>query len=224
MIVSRAQAGRIVKLSPQRLAAWERRGLLRGRYDFRDLSRARELATLVRAGVPAARLAPGAVGALEGRPVFADAAGLRLPDGQGVLDFRPPPAPPGAHPEAARYWLEHGEPGRAVELDPTLAEGWHRLGLEFLQAGEPARARDCWRRLVELRPTEPHARYNLALALEDCRELVEAAQELHQAIALEPRYSAAHFNLARVYEQLGRRARARWHWQAASFPDTSLAP
>lgn len=218
MTVSRAQAGRIVKLSPQRLAAWERRGLLHGRYDFRELARARELASLMRAGVPAAQLAPGAVGALEGRPVLADADGLRLPDGQGILDFRPPPAAPGAHPEAARYWLEHGDPGRAVELDPTLAEGWHRLGLDFLQAGDPGRARDCWQRLVELRPADPRARYNLALAFEDCRQLAEAAEELHHAIALESHYAAAHFNLARVYEQLGRRARARWHWQAASFP------
>jgi len=218
MNVSRTQASRIVKLTPQRLAAWERRGLLAGRYDFQDLSRARELASQVRAGVPAAQLAAGAVGALEGRPVLADDYGLRLPDGQGVLDFRPPPAAPGAHPEAARYWLERGDPGRALELDPTLAEGWHQWGLQFLQAGEPARARDCWQRLVELRPGEARARYNLALALEDCGQLAEAAQELHQALALEPRYAAAHFNLARVYEQLGRRARARWHWQAASFP------
>ncbi len=218
MTVSRAQAGRIVKLSPQRLAAWERRGLLHGSYDFGDLSRARELASQLRQGVPATRLTPGSVGVLQGQPVLADSLGLKLEDGQGVLDFRPPPPPPGAHPEAARYWLERGDAARAVELDPTLAEGWHRLGLDFLQQGDPARARDCWRRLVELRPGDARARYNLALALEDCRQLPEATEELHQALALEPRYAAAHFNLARVYEQLGRRARARWHWQAASFP------
>ena len=41
----------------------------------------------------------------------------------------------------------------AIASDPQFADAYFNLAMAYEQAGEPARARPCWRKYLEIEPT-----------------------------------------------------------------------
>lgn len=74
---------------------------------------------------------------------------------------------------------------RAVDLDPTFAEGWHNLAVLALQRGEPEEAEALARRAVEADPTFADAQFLLgSIALST--DISEAVEHMERAVRSTP--------------------------------------
>jgi protein O-GlcNAc transferase len=106
--------------------------------------------------------------------------------------------------------------GRAVAIDPRMAEAHNDRGAILAADGSPAEALACFERAVELRPDYVEARNNLGRALASAGRLREATAQFEQVLSAAPSSPLAHFNLAAAFELMEELARAEEHYRKAA--------
>ncbi|HEV2852024.1 MAG TPA: tetratricopeptide repeat protein [Thermoanaerobaculia bacterium] len=129
-----------------------------------------------------------------------------------------------AEPETAADWyargcfLEDDSPeealaayGRALELDPGLADAHLNLGRLLHEQGSTLEAERHYRQALTARPGDATAAYNLGVALQDLGRLEAAAEAYENALELDRTLADAHYNLAGIYEEMGQREAAFRH-------------
>jgi len=94
--------------------------------------------------------------------------------------------------------------GRAIIINPTVAEYHSNLGETYRRSGDLERAIHCFRRAIELKPDQAESQNNLGIALKDMGCLDEAIASFHRAIQLRPDYAEAHCNLGVALQETGR--------------------
>jgi tetratricopeptide (TPR) repeat protein len=253
---------RILGISPSRLRYWERTAFVRPSLEqdarpafaFQDLVSLRAALSLLASGVPMQRIRRTVDGLRRRMPeldrpllrlrlladghegMVVDHDGVLLePDGQLVLDFRPPADESVASlrgleetdAEAALAFFERGcaadsEPRtfseaiasyrKALELDPEFADAHCNLGTVLYNQGRRNEARGCFERALTLAPEHLEAHFNLANVLEEDDRNEGALRHYKDALRIDPLFADAQLNLALLYEKLGlpRTARARW--------------
>ena len=117
--------------------------------------------------------------------------------------------------------------GRAVAIDPRMAEAHNDRGAILAADGSLAEALACFERAVELKPDYIEARNNLGRALGSAGRLGEATAQFEQVLSAAPASPLAHFNLAAALEQMTEFARAEEHYRKAAalrpdLPDAHL--
>jgi predicted O-linked N-acetylglucosamine transferase (SPINDLY family) len=117
--------------------------------------------------------------------------------------------------------------GRAVAIDPRMAEAHNDRGAVFAANGLLAEALACFERAVELKPDYVEARNNLGRALGSAGRFDEATVQFERVLHATPGSPLAHFNLAAALEQTTEFARAEEHYRKAAalrtdFPDALL--
>ena len=104
---------------------------------------------------------------------------------------------------------------RAIELDPSYADGHRNLASALLASNKLHDAIGHLRTVVHLAPEDPQSHMDLARALTLHRELDEAIRCLHTALQLNPNLIEAHTELAEALKQRGDTEEAARHRQAA---------
>lgn len=118
--------------------------------------------------------------------------------------------------------LEATEPERAIEaygkaiaLDPELADAHVNLGRLLHMAGERGRAEPHYREAVRLDPADPTPHFNLGVLLEELGRKDEAVLAYKQAILRDPDFADAHCNLGLLLEATANRTEAMRHLMLA---------
>ncbi|NNJ24494.1 tetratricopeptide repeat protein [Alienimonas chondri] len=236
----------LLDVTPGRIRRWARDGLIRPvktvhrlpYFDFAEVARTRTLAKLLAAGVSRSELEAGlasltevfgedaiAAGRLEllahdGRLLVRDDAGLREPaSGQRVLEFAAdaslePASPEGEPPSPALLRLPDADGERP---ERRTAAQWLRLGIERLDADDPAAAEPALRACLAKEPAHPEAHFHLADALFRTGRPDAAAERYRAATEHDPRYLEAWVQLGCV------RASGGEHRSASKAFRTALA-
>jgi protein O-GlcNAc transferase len=105
--------------------------------------------------------------------------------------------------------------GRALKLDPEVAEPHNDLGVILAANGSFADAVACFERAVTLNPGYIEARNNLGRGLRSLGRLDEALVQFEQVLKGTPDSPLAHFNLASALELVDRKGDAERHYRAA---------
>jgi tetratricopeptide (TPR) repeat protein len=212
MTYHRADVLRILRITGQQLAQWQRARLVSAgeRFSFFDLLQLKKIRDL-----RAKRVRPAVIRAsLEA--MMKQVAGMENP----LLEA-------GTFPANARVVFRHE--GRAVEpttgqlvmdfssanrLVPVKLRPMHaaQTAAEFFARGvmledDPAsqtEAMECYRKALEMEPQHAAAHINLGTILYTRQEFVLAEQHYRAAIAADPRYALAHFDLGNVLDETGR--------------------
>ena len=116
---------------------------------------------------------------------------------KAALQPRPGPKTQGQLPDAI------AEFGRALELDPNLADAHYTLGVTLWQQGNFPQAATQLQAAIAANPGYAEAHYTLGTVYKQENKLPEAAAELHEAIRLQPDFVGAHITLASVLRQQG---------------------
>jgi tetratricopeptide (TPR) repeat protein len=212
---------RMLGLSPSRVRAWAREGLVsprrgpRGelRFSFHDLVLLRTARDLLRARVPAARvkralrrlraqlpadrsLAAVRVTVEGDRVLVRDGGAAWQPEsGQAVLDFD-------VSDVAARVAPLLGAAATAAG-DAGDADGFYEWACD-LEDGAPEQARDAYRRALALDPAHYGANLNLGRLLHERGDLAGAERHYRRALAARPQEPGALYNLGVALEDQGR--------------------
>jgi tetratricopeptide (TPR) repeat protein len=241
-LYSRAEAARILRVTPTRLRTFERMDLVRpahgkgeaAAFDFRDLLSLRALVALLERGVSMRRIRRsvrsvrehwpdlerplGALALQDGTPqrLVVRHAGTTLdPDGQLLLDFVSDggtPAPSVAELPAA------GASG------PVTALEWFERGCQLdIEGATLPEAIEAYRRAIALEPTLADAHCNLGTAHYNRGERDAARAAYEAAIEHYPAHREANFNLANLLEEGGRRDAAIHHYKRAVAADPCFA-
>ncbi len=228
-------AARVLGLSPGRIRAWARAGLVaprRGRrgelrFSFQDLVLLRTACELVGARLPPARVKRALSRLREQLPGDRSLAGVRVEvEGDRVV------VRSGGtrwHPESGQAVFAFGVEEVAQRVTPLLgdarARGEEDAGALYewgcdLEDGAPAQAREAYRRALALDPGHYGASMNLGRLLHEGGD--HAGAERHYRRALEARPGDAHasFNLGVAFEDQGRveEALAAYEASLASEP------
>jgi tetratricopeptide (TPR) repeat protein len=241
-VYSLRDTARILRVSPARLRAWSRNGLVSARaakaesFAFDDLVRLRALVGLLSQGVSVRKIR-GTVAQFEQsvpelreplaalrvwggsarRVVARHGDALLEGDGQLVLDF-----------EAERFAsavvaIAPPAPPDAAR-EPQTAFAWFERGCVLdTQAGKAAEALAAYRRAVELAPDFSDAWCNLGTVHFHRGERDEARGCYERALAADADHLEANFNLANLHDDAGRRETALHHYKAAVRVDPSFA-
>jgi tetratricopeptide (TPR) repeat protein len=217
-----------------------------GRYRFRDLAAARQIAELFAAGVglsvvtkslqdirkwlPDAglsnlKLFPAAHDTL----LVEQAKGRTDRKGQFVLPVGEPQESPDALFDEAQAAEECGDVAlaerlyrRVVKLDPGDPAAAFNLGNLQRAAGRKAEAEAAYRAAAKADPRFAEAWYNLADLLDDAGRATEAIACLERALAAEPSHSDSIFNLALLLQRAERLSDASTYWRRyLALDDTS---
>ena len=105
--------------------------------------------------------------------------------------------------------------GRAVAIDPALAEAHNDRGAILAAGGALSEALSCFERAVKLKPGYAEARNNLARALRSVGRLDEAAVQFAHVLSAAPSSTVIHFELAMVLELTADLAGAEEHYRKA---------
>jgi tetratricopeptide (TPR) repeat protein len=108
----------------------------------------------------------------------------------------------------------------AVQGDPNSVEANHRLGLFYLQHGEPVRGVQYLQAASQIRPGDNTNALHLPLAELAAGQYSGAASLLQQLIAKNNREPVLHTALAEVYAVTGQRAMAIAEYEAAAVLDS----
>lgn len=126
-------------------------------------------------------------------------------------DERPPMILSGTYFAAAQLFESQGDYvkaaqqyRKAVAVDHSFAEGFHRLGLIHSLLGERDRAIEALARAVELRPDDASLRNNLGFEYILSERWEDASNELDQATRLKSGFVRAHINLGIAQSRLQR--------------------
>jgi protein O-GlcNAc transferase len=114
--------------------------------------------------------------------------------------------------------------GRAVAIDPRMAEAHNDRGAVLAANESVEEALACFERAIKLKPDYIEARNNLGLALRSAGRLGEAAVQFERVLGAAPSSPLVHFNLAAVLELTNELSRAEEHYRRAAalrpdFPD-----
>ena len=117
--------------------------------------------------------------------------------------------------------------GRAVAIDPRMAEAHNDRGAILAANGSLSEALASFERAVELKPDYVDARNNLGRALGSAGRFEEATVQFERVLSAAPTSPPAHFNLAAALELMTEFARAEEHYRKAialrpDFPDAHL--
>jgi tetratricopeptide (TPR) repeat protein len=163
-----------------------------GRYRFRDLVTAREVARLLREGSTLADILSSATlmqsrgGDLAGmRLVRLAAGGLGVRVGEGLADLD------------GQMQLPIAETGPDLDALFEAAEAAEA-------AGDLAQAERLYAACAAASPDDPTVQFNLANVLRGRRQGPEAELRYRRAVALDPRFAEAWYNLAHVMSERGR--------------------
>lgn len=102
---------------------------------------------------------------------------------------------------------------RAIELDPELANALTNLGNVRFRRGFPKDAEELYRSALAIDADQPEAYYNLGFLYYERGDASAAVPCFERAVETDPAFADAHFNLAMALEEVGKRTRARRHWQ-----------
>ena len=105
--------------------------------------------------------------------------------------------------------------GRAVMLDPDLAEAHNDKGVILAANGSFADAISCFARAVALKPGYDEARNNLGRGLRSVGRVDEAVEQFELVLKSAPDSPIAHFNLASALELAGRNTDAERQYRGA---------
>jgi len=112
---------------------------------------------------------------------------------------------------------------RAIDLDPTLADGWTALADLRALSGDAAGAETAFNKAIEINPNYPVALHWYALLLMD-RGDYEAALDLHQkALALDPLSVTLTNNVAQDLFYLDRKTQALTYYEQSLELDPDFA-
>ena len=92
------------------------------------------------------------------------------------------------------------------------AIGYRIEGYEAQRRGDLANALSLYQKAAALDSTYPTPHNDIGVLLEEQERLEEAEQAYRQALTLSPNYLEAHANLAMLYERMGQKERAIYHW------------
>jgi tetratricopeptide (TPR) repeat protein len=235
VMISLAEAARILRVSPARLRALRRAELVSAAEDasaplaFGDLVSLRAIAKLLGRGVSVRRLRASAERLRRLTGLERPLAALRVPadgsrrvlvrhggalleaDGQLVFDF--------AGEGAAPIVLEPGAPEA-----PESALAWFERGCAL--DGEPStllEAVRAYERAVALDPAFADAFSNLGTAHYQRGDREPARRAYERALAADPLHLEANFNLANLLEEDGRKEAALHHYKVALRTDPTFA-
>jgi tetratricopeptide (TPR) repeat protein len=212
MTYHRADVLRILRITSQQLAQWQRAQLVTAGDHFsffdliqlkkiRDLRAKRVRPAVIRASLEAMLkqvagmenpfLEAGSF-PVNARVVFRhEGRALEPTTGQFVMDFSPADRLVSAklHPmNAAQTAAEYFARGVMLEDDPA----------------SQAEAMECYRKVLQMEPQHAAAHINLGTILYTRHEFVLAEQHYRAAIEADPRYALAHFDLGNVLDETGR--------------------
>jgi tetratricopeptide (TPR) repeat protein len=240
-VYSLRDTARILRVSPARLRAWSRTGVVSalatesGAFAFGDLVRLRALVGLISQGVSIRKIR-GTVARLEEslpelreplaalrvwggsarRVVARHGDALVEPDGQLVLDFETERQP--SRVTAITAAAEPDDPG------PRSAFAWFEEGCMLdAQTGKANEAVAAYRRAVELAPDFADAWCNLGTVHFHRGERPEARACYERALEADPDHLEANFNLANLLDDEGRREAALHHYKNAVRVDPAFA-
>ncbi len=105
--------------------------------------------------------------------------------------------------QLGRLLGEQGQPAKgepfleqAVQLRPSLPEGWFEFGTVLAAQSKYAPALDCMQRAEQLRPMDPSYVLSAGQMLAKLNRHAEAIEHYRQAIQMNPDFWQAHFELA----------------------------
>jgi len=191
------QLASLSKLPVEKIQELAQLGLLdeqAGRFGFRDLASARQIAKLLADGV---RL----------REIIRSVTEIRkwLP-GSGLANVRLRPGPCDSLVVEQRWGRtdKHGQ--FVLAVDECLSESEDLFGQARLaeEMGDIAQAERLYRILMKTDPTDASAAFNLGNMLRTCGRNVEAEAALRAATRVEPTFADAWYNLGGLLDDLGR--------------------
>jgi DNA-binding winged helix-turn-helix (wHTH) protein/tetratricopeptide (TPR) repeat protein len=218
-----------VQLSPERLAALERRQTrhfqaydfyLRGRYFWNHLSpatnrRALEYYTRATELDPHYALAwSGLADAYSSSPINSDAPPAIVgPNARDAAAHAVAADPNLAETQTSigvvKYWFDWDWRGaevafrNATKLDPSYALAHRMLGITLSHMGRHAEAQSALQRARQLDPMQAGHHALSAQVAFNARDYSEAARFARQATVLDPEFWIGHMQLAQAYERLG---------------------
>ena len=192
------QIATLSKLSNDKVQELARLGLLNersGRFGFRDLASARQIAKLLADGVPLSAIIKS-VSAIK----------KWLPD-SGLANVR-------LHRGARRSSLEvdqlggrtdrHGQFVLAVDESQHNADELFELGVTAEENGDIIEAERLYRIMMKSDPMDAAAPFNLGNMLRRCARKIEAEAALRAATRADPSFGEAWYNLSDLLDELGR--------------------
>jgi tetratricopeptide (TPR) repeat protein len=208
-----------------------------GRYGFRDLAAARQIAALLASGVALSAITrslheirkwlPDAQ--LSNLKLFPESAdrllieqmqGRTEKSGQFVLPVEPSGDDAEALFAAAQAADEAGDAEtaerlyrRLIKIDASDAAARFNLGNLMRTSGRAVEAEAMYRDATKADPSYAPAWYNLADMLDDRGRTPEAITALESALKADPDYADAVFNLALMLQKLDRHAEAAAQWR-----------
>lgn len=218
----RADVLRILRITSQQLAQWQKAGLVRrgdvfSFFDLLQLKKIRDLrAKRVRPAVIRASLEAmmKQVAGMENplleagtfpanaRVVFRhEGRALEPTSGQFVMDFAP-----AGQGSAAKV--------QSMPSATTAAELFARGVAREDDPATQTEAIECYRRVLEIQPKHAAAHINLGTIYYHQREFGMAEEHYRAAVDADPRYALAHFDLANVLDETGRTGEAINAYQA----------
>lgn len=243
---STREVAEVLGLSPSRIQAWARQGLLRPhrtagegyRFSFQDVALLRAARALLDDDVPVRTVGRtlkhlreqlpserplSAVGmSARGRRVVVTDQGRTWDPDSDQLELDVEGGPPEALPPA-------GKPAPPVETlhpertaDGPTADDWYDAGVD-LEDGSPDRAKAAYRKALELDPAHPDAHLNLGRLLHEEGALDEAERHYRSALSTDPESARAFFNLGVALEDKDRPGGAVEAYEAAVRLDPELA-
>jgi tetratricopeptide (TPR) repeat protein len=238
---SAEQLGALAKLPAEVVERLTMFGLIEarnGRYGFRDLAAARQVAALLAAGTPLSVITkslheirkwlPDA--GLSNLKLFPESSDRILIEqvngrtdktGQFLLAVEPPPDDDAdAAFAAAQAAEEENDPAtaerlyrRVMKIDPSDASAAFNLGNVLRATGRPHDAEAAYRAAVKAAPDFALAWYNLADLLDDQQRPDAAVESLARALEADPDYADAMFNMGLLLQRLERHAEAVVWWR-----------
>lgn len=208
-----------------------------GRYGFRDVAAARQIAELLAADVTLSAITkslreikkwlPGAgLASLKLYPKSADAVlvaqlgGFTDKKGQFVLPVGDTSGNPDLLFEEAQAAEDARELNtaerfyrRVIKIDPADAAASFNLANLLSKAGRTVEAEAAYRRAVKADPRFAEAWYNLSDLLDDQGRTGDAVGYLERALEAAPDYADAIFNLATLLQRLDRYTEAAEYWR-----------
>lgn len=195
---SAEQLASVSKLPLERIQELAQLGLLderAGRFGFRDLASARQIARLLADGV---RL----------REIISSVSEIRkwLPDsGLANMRLRPGPCNSLVVEQPSGRTDKHGQFVLAVDAPESGAEDLFGQARSAEEIGDIARAERLYRLAMKTDPTDASAAFNLGNMLRACGRNVEAEAALRDATRIEPTFADAWYNLGDLLDEQGRR-------------------
>lgn len=92
------------------------------------------------------------------------------------------------------------------------AMGYRLQGYEAQRRGDKVQALSLYQKAAALDPSYPTPLNDAGVLLEDTGRLGEAEVAYKKALELNPHYLEAHANLAMLYERMGKKEPAIYHW------------